>query len=59
MNQYPGTQPPRVAPANEPPAFATDGRDRIVYVNRGAERMLGVRERDVIGSGMTAIFSNA
>src|SRR5664279_918988 len=57
MNQYPGTQLPRVAPGNEPPAFATDGRDRIVYVNPGAERMLGIRERDVIGSGLTEFFS--
>jgi DNA-binding CsgD family transcriptional regulator len=54
MNQSAALPLPRLAAANEPPAFATDGRDRIVYVNPGAERLLGVREDAVIGCGLTA-----
>ena len=48
---------PRVSPANEPPAFATDGRNRIVYMNPGAERMLGVHEDALIGRDLTAVLS--
>lgn len=58
MNMTPGTAGlPRVSPANEPPAFATDGRNRIVYINPGAERMLGVREDAVVGCDLTVLLS--
>jgi DNA-binding CsgD family transcriptional regulator len=48
---------PRVSPSNEPPAFATDGRNRIVYLNPGAARMLGVREDAVVGCDLAALLS--
>ncbi|MCM3875901.1 MAG: LuxR C-terminal-related transcriptional regulator [Thermoanaerobaculia bacterium] len=55
MNQSAGL--PKVSPANEPPAFAIDGRNRIVYMNPGAEVLLGVRGHDVIGCDLTALLS--
>lgn len=58
MNQGATTPIPSVSAAQEPPAFATDGRDRIVYVNPGAERMLAVRERDVSGHALTELFAH-
>jgi DNA-binding CsgD family transcriptional regulator len=59
MNMTPrATGLPRVSLANEPPAFATDGRNRIVYINAGAERMLGVKESVVVGGDLTALLSN-
>lgn len=48
---------PRVTSSQEPPAFATDGRNRIVCMNPGAERMLGVREVDVVGCDLAALLS--
>jgi DNA-binding CsgD family transcriptional regulator len=57
MNQDACSRIPRVSPLNEPPAFATDGRNRIVYINPGAERILGVREHDVLGHDLTALLS--
>lgn len=41
----------------EPPAFATDGRKRIVYWNRGAEKLLGVGRDDVLGRDLDGVLS--
>jgi len=41
---------PEASFTREPPAIATDGRRRVVFLNRGAERLLGVRRKDVLGS---------
>jgi len=57
MNQCAALPLPRVSPAPEPPAFATDGRNRIVYVNPGAELLLDVRGRDVSGRDLTELLS--
>jgi len=43
--------------SREPPAIATDGRRRVVLLNRGAERLLGVRQRDVLGSDLGSALS--
>ena len=48
---------PKVSPSQEPPAFATDGRNKIVYLNAGAERMLGIREDSVVGCDLKAVLS--
>lgn len=41
----------------EPAAFATDRRNRVVYWNEAAERLLGVRKEDVLGSGLDAVLA--
>jgi DNA-binding CsgD family transcriptional regulator len=38
-----------VLAAGDPPAFATDSRDRIVFWNRGAADLLGRRSEEVLG----------
>ena len=43
--------------SREPPAIATDGKRRVVFLNRGAERLLGVRQRDVLGSEPGSVLS--
>ena len=48
---------PKASASNEPPAFATDGRNKIVSVNPGAERMLGIREDAVVGCDLTVLLS--
>jgi DNA-binding CsgD family transcriptional regulator len=58
MNMNPGIAGlPRVSPSQEPPAFATDGRNRIVYINPGAEHMLGVLEDAVVGCDLTVLLA--
>jgi len=49
--------PPEASFSREPPAIATDGRRRVVFLNRSAERLLGVRQRDVLGSELGSVFS--
>jgi len=50
--------------SGEPPAFASDQSDRIVFWNRGAERVLGKKADDTIGKkcfdvmGARDIFGN-
>lgn len=41
----------------EPPAFATDDRNRIVYWNRGAEQLLGVRQDEALGRVASAVLA--
>jgi len=41
----------------EPAAFATDRRNRVVYWNAAAERMLGVSCADVLGCSLDAVLS--
>ena len=41
----------------EPPAFATDGNKRIVYWNRGAEKLLGVVRDAMLGRDLDAVLS--
>ncbi len=46
----------KLMPTQEPAAFATDGRNRIVYMNPSAERMLGVRENTVVGRDLKTVL---
>ena len=41
----------------EPPAIATDGKRRVVFLNRAAERLLGVSEKDALGSELSSVLS--
>jgi DNA-binding CsgD family transcriptional regulator len=48
---------PEASPSRQPPAIATDGKRRVVFLNPAAERLLGVREKDVLGSELTSVLS--
>ena len=43
--------------SREPPAIATDGKRRVVFVNPAAARLLGVRPKDVLGSQLSSSLS--
>jgi DNA-binding CsgD family transcriptional regulator len=45
------------SPFIEPPAFATDRKKRIVYWNRGAEKLLGVEGETVLGCALDEVLS--
>jgi DNA-binding CsgD family transcriptional regulator len=49
--------PPEAPSSKEPPAIATDGKRRVVFLNPAAERLLGVRRRDVLGSELSSVLS--
>ena len=41
--------------ASGPPAFGTDGGERIVFWNRGAEAILGAPAADVLGDRKSVV----
>ena len=49
---------PEASSFSEPPAIATDGKRRVVFLNPAAERLLGVRKKDVLGSELSSVLSN-
>src|ERR1017187_10123265 len=49
--------PPEASSSSEPPAIATDGKRRVVFLNPAAERLLGVRQKDVLGSELSSVLS--
>jgi len=50
--------PPEGSFSREPPAIATDGKRRVVFVNPAAARLLGVRQKDVLGSELSSVLSD-
>ncbi len=42
---------------SEPPAIATDGKRRVVFVNSAAEQILGVRRKEVLGAELSSVLS--
>jgi DNA-binding CsgD family transcriptional regulator len=44
--------------SRELPAIATDGKRRVVFLNPAAERLLGVRRKDVLGSELSSVLSH-
>jgi len=48
---------PEAWSSREPPAIATDGKRRVVFLNGAAERLLGVRRKDVLGSELSSVLS--
>lgn len=48
---------PRNPSKIEPAAFATDSRNRVVYWNAAAERLLGVPSSDVVGRTLADVLS--
>jgi DNA-binding NarL/FixJ family response regulator len=49
---------PEASSFSEPPAIATDGKRRVVFLNVAAERLLGVCRKDVLGSELSSVMSN-
>jgi len=49
--------PPGGSFSREPPAIATDGKRRVVFMNPAAARLLGVRQKDVLGSELSSVLS--
>jgi DNA-binding CsgD family transcriptional regulator len=47
----------RSTPWTEPAAFATDRRNRVVYWNGAAERLLGIPESSVLGNTLDVVLS--
>lgn len=47
---------PEASSQSEPPAIATDGKRRVVFLNRAAERLLGVNRTDVLGFELTSVL---
>jgi DNA-binding CsgD family transcriptional regulator len=48
---------PEASSFSEPPAIATDGKRRVVFLNPAAERLLGIRKKDVMGSELSSVLS--
>ena len=48
---------PEASSFSEPPAIAIDGKRRVVFVNSGAEEILGVRRKEVLGSELSSVLS--
>lgn len=48
---------PETTSLGELPAIATDGKRRIVFVNRAAECLLGLRGKEVLGCDLSAVLS--
>jgi DNA-binding NarL/FixJ family response regulator len=48
---------PEASSSSEPPAIATDGKRRVVFLNPAAGRLLGVRQKDVLGSELSSVLS--
>ena len=49
--------PPEASTSKEPAAIATDGKRRVVFLNPAAERLLGVRQKDALGSELSSVLS--
>jgi DNA-binding CsgD family transcriptional regulator len=54
---YGAIGPPEGSFSREPPAIATDGKRRVVFLNPAAARLLGVRHKDVLGSELGSVLS--
>ena len=52
--EYPTREIPRHF---EPPAIATDGKGRVVFLNLAGGRLLGVTERNVLGTELSSVLS--
>ncbi len=48
---------PEASSFSEPPAIATDGKRRVVFLNPAAEKLLGVSRKEVLGSELSAVLS--
>lgn len=48
---------PEALPFHEPPAIATDGMHRVVFMNPAAEQMLGISRKKVLGSELSSVLS--
>ena len=48
---------PEASSFSEPPAIATDGRRRVVFLNSAAEKILGVSRKEVLGSELRSVLS--
>jgi DNA-binding NarL/FixJ family response regulator len=48
---------PEASSFNEPPAIATDGKRRVVFLNPAAERLLGVSRKEALGSELSSVLS--
>ena len=48
---------PEASSSSGPPAIATDGRRRVVFLNPAAEQLLGVSEEEVLGFELSSILS--
>lgn len=48
---------PEASSFSEPPAIAIDGKRRVVFVNRAAERLLGIAKKDVLGFELSSALS--
>ena len=48
---------PEASSFSAPPALATDEKRRVVFLNPAAERLLGVSEKEVLGSELSSVLS--
>lgn len=48
---------PEASSFNEPPAIATDGKRRVVFLNPAAERLLGVSRKEALGFELGSVLS--
>lgn len=48
---------PEASTLGEPPAIATDGNHRVVFLNASAERLLGVSQKEALGHELSSVLS--
>jgi DNA-binding NarL/FixJ family response regulator len=48
---------PEASSFSEPPAIATDGKRRVVFLNPAAEQLLGVSRKEALGSELSSVLS--
>jgi DNA-binding NarL/FixJ family response regulator len=48
---------PEASSFSEPPAIATDGKRRVVFLNPAAEQLLGISRREALGFELRSVLS--